>query len=101
MTLCLVYADVTSPRLVPYPGPSPRRLGTRLCACVGSVSPAHFHVCTAAACNAMAGNGRTDLSELFSAHRGITSDKITERKVISLLAREEGVQAIVGDGGAH
>jgi len=48
----------------------------------------------------MAGD-RTDLSELFSAHRGITSDKITERKVMPQLARER-VETIVGHGGgAH
>lgn len=52
------------------------------------VSPAQLHVCTAAACSVMAVNAKTDLSELFSAHRGITSDKITERKVTPLLARE-------------
>jgi len=65
-----------------------------------SVSPAHFHMCTAAACNAMAGD-RTDLLELFSAHRGITSDKITERKVMPRLARER-VESIIGhEGGVH
>ena len=58
--------------------------------------------CAAAACSAMAGNGRTNLSELIAAHRGITSDKITERKVMPWLAREEGVGATVGDKcGAH
>lgn len=65
-----------------------------------SVSPAHFHVC-AAACSAMAGNGRTNLSELIAAHRGITSDKITERKVMPWLSREESRSDLGDKGGAH
>ena len=32
----------------------------------------------------MAGGGKADLSELFAAHRGIVSEKITERKVVHL-----------------
>ena len=29
----------------------------------------------------MAGGGKTDLADLFTAHRGIVSEKVTERKV--------------------
>jgi hypothetical protein len=36
----------------------------------------------------MAASGKTDLSELFSAHHGIVSDRVTERKKCASLLRD-------------